>query len=407
MNWLAMLLLVGASQGGLLSVVILCMKTGDRLANCFLASLVAFVATRLLLNFLAYADIALPAPLYGFHIVALLLGPSLYLYVRALTEPDFQLRPGLALHALALLPGLIFLGVRLSQLNGYTGFSGIDAIKDQGVIWVQLASTVLTSVYGVLSLQKLTEHRAFIEQTFSVIEEISLSWLRWLILLFIGVKLLHLLLVVLADQGLLAFETRTWLFLLSSLGMIYLISIGGLRQPLIFTQSLRSVIKQIEDTASPVAAEPTLGVPGDSAVAPVESPEAEQNIPKKYKKSGLDPDRIALLWSRLTRVMDEEQPYIESALNLPALAKIAAIKPHDLSRVINTQARVSFYEFVNGYRVDAAKALLITDNKVKRTMLDIAMDVGFNSQSTFYSHFKKHTGMTPKQFRDRQPNPAV
>jgi len=385
------------------------MKAGNRLANCFLASLVALVSLRLLLNFFAYADISLYAPLYGLHLVAFLVGPVLYLYVRALTEPDFQLTSRLAWHLLVLVPGLLFMAVNLSQFGGTSVVPGLDVLKDDDIIWVQLVSTVLLGSYGLLSLQKLNQHRAFIEQAFSVIEEISLAWLRWLILLFIGVKLLHLVLVLLSDQALLAFETRTWLFMLSSLGVIYLISIGGLRQPIVFTQSLRSVVGQIE--ADALDTEATTGKTDGNVELDLQVPEtpvaATQKTSRKYKKSGLDPDRIAMLWSRLTRVMEEQQPYIDSTLNLPALAEIAAVKPHDLSRVINTQANVSFYEFVNGYRVEAAKRRLMSGEKVKSTMLNIAMDVGFNSQSTFYSHFKKHTGMTPKHFRDRPANSQV
>jgi AraC-like DNA-binding protein len=383
------------------------MKTGDRLANYFLASLVTLVSVRLLLNFFVYAGIALYGPVYVLHLVPLLVGPALYLYVRALTEPGFQLTSRLASHLLVLAPGLLFIGVNRAQLSSSDVVHGLVVLQDRNIIWVQLASTVLQCAYGFLSLQKLNDHRVFIEQTFSVIEEISLSWLRWLILLFIAVKVLHLVLVLLAYQGLIVFETRTWLFMLSSLGIIYLISIGGLRQPLVFTQSLRSVIEQIEDAAASPALEAALAESGTGVTASGESLQKEPDTPKKYKKSGLDPERIALLWSRLTRVMEEQHPYINSALNLPALADIAAIKPHDLSRVINTQASVSFYDFVNGYRVEAAKTRLMSDDKVKRTMLNIAMDVGFNSQSTFYNHFKKHTGMTPKQFRDRLQHTPV
>lgn len=36
-----------------------------------------------------------------------------------------------------------------------------------------------------------------------------------------------------------------------------------------------------------------------------------------------------------------------------------------------------------------------------KTVLDIAMEVGFNARSSFYKAFKKETGATPGEYRSR------
>lgn len=53
-------------------------------------------------------------------------------------------------------------------------------------------------------------------------------------------------------------------------------------------------------------------------------------------------------------------------------------------------------EYMNKTRLDKALQMLsATDQKI----LDIVLDCGFGSLSAFYEQFKKHVGLTPKEFR--------
>jgi len=81
--------------------------------------------------------------------------------------------------------------------------------------------------------------------------------------------------------------------------------------------------------------------------------------------------------------------------------RLLGVRPQELSEVINTAYGGSFYDLVNRARVDMAKVLLREPRARRRKMLDIALSVGFSSQSTFYSQFRKQTGMTPTVWRDK------
>ena len=59
----------------------------------------------------------------------------------------------------------------------------------------------------------------------------------------------------------------------------------------------------------------------------------------------------------------------------------------------------NFTIFVNEYRINQAKELIVTDKHLKLESIGYAC--GFNSKSTFYSAFKKITGMTPAQFKEQ------
>ncbi len=59
---------------------------------------------------------------------------------------------------------------------------------------------------------------------------------------------------------------------------------------------------------------------------------------------------------------------------------------------------MGFFDFVNHYRVRDAIQILSVPTECPG-ILEVALDVGFNSISTFYAAFKRATGKTPAQFR--------
>lgn len=93
--------------------------------------------------------------------------------------------------------------------------------------------------------------------------------------------------------------------------------------------------------------------------------------------------------------------YLESNINLERFAEQVGLKPRDVSNIINSHYQSNFFEFINGFRIEEAKRLLMARDS-QDSVLDIAYKSGFNSQSAFQRFFKRIVGVPPSEFRNRE-----
>jgi len=120
----------------------------------------------------------------------------------------------------------------------------------------------------------------------------------------------------------------------------------------------------------------------------------------KYEKSALSEPRKQQMLEELQRYMKNRKPHLNPELTLAQLAEDLSVQPKYLSQVINEKLGKNFFDFVNCYRIEEAKAKFVNPPDEKITVLEVLYDVGFNSKSSFNTAFKKATGMTPSQFRN-------
>lgn len=104
---------------------------------------------------------------------------------------------------------------------------------------------------------------------------------------------------------------------------------------------------------------------------------------------------------RLRDLMSTERPHLNSDLRLSDLAARLGIAERTLSQVFSEALAESFYDFVNGYRVEEVKRRLPDPTSGHLTILGIAMESGFSSKASFNRVFKKTVGMTPTVYRER------
>lgn len=121
----------------------------------------------------------------------------------------------------------------------------------------------------------------------------------------------------------------------------------------------------------------------------------------KYQKSGLSKSVLNDYKEKLIELMESEALYLENELKLVDLAQTLNLSRHNTSQIINECFQMSFYEFVNKYRIEEAERLLVEDKRQELNITDIAYQAGFNNRISFYNAFKKYIGITPTQFRNQ------
>lgn len=122
-------------------------------------------------------------------------------------------------------------------------------------------------------------------------------------------------------------------------------------------------------------------------------------LSRKYAKSGLTDEQMLAYMNRLERVMRSQKVYLTPDLTLPKLARVVDCSVNHLSQVINSGFGMSFFDYLNQYRIEQARKLLGQEDARDAAILNIAFAVGFNSNSAFYTAFKKRVGQTPAQYR--------
>ncbi|MFT7559117.1 MAG: AraC-like DNA-binding protein [Flavobacteriales bacterium] len=102
---------------------------------------------------------------------------------------------------------------------------------------------------------------------------------------------------------------------------------------------------------------------------------------------------------KLEELMKNQKAYMNSALTREYLADQVGVSPRTLSNIIKLNFDCSFFSYINRYRVEEAKSMLISPERSQSTVLDIMYEVGFQNKATFNSMFKKISGLTPREYR--------
>lgn len=120
--------------------------------------------------------------------------------------------------------------------------------------------------------------------------------------------------------------------------------------------------------------------------------------PIKYASKKIEGTEADQVLRQLEEIITNKQLYKNADLKIADLAKHINITPHYLSQILNDNLGKSFSSYINSYRIDEAKNLLINEHLF--TAEAVGYECGFNSKSTFFAVFKKVTGLTPAAYRN-------
>ncbi|MCX6557726.1 MAG: helix-turn-helix domain-containing protein [Candidatus Aminicenantes bacterium] len=361
--------LVGAAHALVQALLLVFSKRGNRPANRIMALFLLVLALGMangFINILGWYD---RWPFLSILVgsVALTYGPLYYFYIRTMSGREFRWRqPARLGHFVPFLLGLVFWAA-------FWIFRRQEAVP--GILawcvrtpWlpVTIMAVVQMTAYVTLMIRCLRDYARKIKDSFSSLDGINLRWLKWRLAVFAAICVAGLAVVAVfkLDRRLVNVAGQVGFFLAAL--NIFATGYRTMFQPQVF-----------------------FGTGGEGGPG------------KRYKRSSLTAEKAGLLKTRLLGMMASEKPFLDPAITLPGLAQALDVPLNHLSQVINEQLGRNFFDFINGYRVDAAKQRLSRPDAGQVKMITVAFDCGFNSLATFNRVFKDLTGQPPSRFRTR------
>lgn len=287
----------------------------------------------------------------------LLFNPALYLYILSLSNLGGGLKKVLLLH---LFPYVFFKITAwiLKEPQRYEHFFSTDQS-----LWFRIlfgiSGIVSWAVYLTLSGLAISKHRKTLQNEFSTIDTYKkITWLLFIIISYIAYSFIVLfwgLFNIVFSDTLSITLFNYWALLF----FVYIFGFYGLKQQAIF---------------------------------PVET------NTERYKNPVLKNKKAEYIAEKVKKLFETESLFFNPELNMQMLSDKLKIPKHHITEAINGHFGKNFFQFVNEYRIEAVKQML-SENKKPYSIEAIGYECGFNNKSTFFSVFKKFTGLTPEQFK--------
>jgi AraC-like DNA-binding protein len=296
----------------------------------------------------------------------LIKGPTLLLYVYALTQESFCLKVKHLIHAIPIVIALLWLSVfqiDSLDLRFITEFDSDLQRQATNLTWHFIK--VIPVFYAFCAVYAIYRYRIGLKNQYS---DFSTTEPNWLNILGIGILFtwcFSLAVHIIANTFTLGYPNLSDTFGVSENYVIFILINALFINSLIHTHQLLTT-----------KSEPTKDKQDDKPT--------ESSIQK------------VLLG------MEIEKLFLKQNLNIDEFSRRINLPVKEVSAVINKHHGTNFFEFMNSYRVEEAKRLLSDPQHSQMNIMDVLLQAGFNSKSAFHRFFNRLVGISPTEFRKRQ-----
>lgn len=360
-----------AMQALVLSVFLLLPPNFEKTNNRLLAVVLLSVAAQCIELFLYGVGLTLRHPNFAYigTLLSILQPPAIYLYTKSLMYREFEIKLRHGVHILPFLLTAIvfFFGYYLQPYS-----IKLQMIQQQDLpgmptsLWLALLIHGIFLFYLLYAIKVLRDFSIGVKNIFSEVDSKQISWLKILLLGYVVVWSFSL-----------AYCLSFYIYKRSAETQ-YVLLFGGAAEFLFINILVVYALKQSALFSGLTKEESELL--RDEAVL------NEVITPSDEKKQ------------RIEAFLINQKPFLNPNLSIHQLAKQIGIPTRELSFVINSGFGKNFFDFVGDYRISHAKHLLESEG-LKKSILEVMYESGFNSKSVFNTAFKEKTGVTPSQYK--------
>ncbi len=329
------------------------------------------------------------------------IGPVIFFYVQCLLNPSFRFGKKGWLH---LLPGIIYLVYsvvifitdKIILRQYYFLADGTDRDFDA---WYQYSGFVSMVWYFFLSLRYYQLYKKLMMQVISYADVVLFRWVKNFLMAFLIMLLIRLVFYV--SSFIPAFSkldyVGPWWEYFSFAIIFYYIAITGYSNAI--ETKVPFKLNLLGYRPSLLLQSPAGTIKENRFIEEAEIVEFETKQPAVNR----DEEALLVEWKpKILQFIRQGKAYEDPELSLTQVAKQLKTNPSIISKVINRGFQLNFNDFINYYRIDAVKEKLQTGEQKTQTLLGIAFDCGFNSKATFNRAFKKFTGVSPKEWLEKE-----
>ncbi|WP_297094860.1 AraC family transcriptional regulator [uncultured Draconibacterium sp.] len=253
----------------------------------------------------------------------------------------------------------ILIDTNLKGIN----FSTLPGIKGWVFLLSRIVFVIQTIVYLILAIRLANQHNKTINHYFSNTEGKTMNWVR--------------------DVSIIAFVVSIAAIVFALMGRSYFIHHNlSLLGPSVFFTTIFFLVGYKGNMQRQIF-EPLY--------------EQEENNTNAESEESAEND----LKSRLLKLFEQDKIYQVNDLRISTICESLLTNRTYISKLINDEFEMNFNEFVNKYRVEEAKQLLLSRENNKFTMEYIAQQAGFGSVASFSRVFKEIEGTTPGKYREK------